>query len=909
MRHTDVVPTDRALVGRQSELARFGALCAQSGAGGSGLLIEGDPGVGKTALVDEYERMARERGMRVLRTSGTPDESAAPFSGLHLLLHPLRAEIPGLPEPQRDALEVAFGARSGETPTTFLAGVATLTLLSDASREHPLLVIGEDLHWLDPASRQTLLMVARRVSSDPVIVVMTTRGGQEAVGAEAIERVRLAPLSFIDANALLDSRSDSPDGTERRILLELADGNPLALVELSVASLRVADLNVVPLTRRLELAFAGRYGELPLEARLGVLAGSLGCDSIDDTTAAIARVLGGAPSRDWLGSADAAGLLEPVQGRIRLRHPLVRSAVASAAQPEERSTMLRALVATIADPARTVWWRAELPTGTDPGLAAELALIGEVALGAGDAALALRALRRAAELSVLSPARIERLLLAADAAARAGAHRTALGLLDQADADTDDSRTRARTAWMRELLPVQESALARGDLRPATSAIEGMRRSGDADAALDALLHLASIAWDHSNHSDPGLVISEAARAFDLDPDEPRTLLLEAVMNPAGRGDDVIARIRDHADLDPDDAQGAWYLGYALNLCGEIEAAAEYLQRAVEGFRAYGGRALLPHALMGLSWICFLQGRFERGRACIDECVTIAIDAEDPGLATAARMALAWYDALDGVVPDRDAIAGSSSLAALALEAQSPRATLVFAEGCAALVGGRPRDAERALRRLADPDDGVYNLMFRIVSLPDLVEAAVLLGHRPLAEAQVAAISEIQEGWHAPVLRAALGYSRIVLCDDALLDEESDGLERHPLPIPFLQARAHLHLGTRLRRMRRTVDSRIQLRKALALFERFPATTWAQRAREELRAGGERLPDVAPSGRHVLTPQELRVAELAARGLSNREIAERLFLSPRTIGAHLYTAFRKLGISAREQLGSVLRPE
>jgi DNA-binding CsgD family transcriptional regulator len=571
--------------------------------------------------------------------------------------------------------------------------------------------------------------------------------------------------------------------------------------------------------------------------------------------------------------------------------------------------MLRALVATIADPARTVWWRAELPTGTDPGLAAELALIGEVALGAGDAALALRALRRAAELSVLSAARIERLLLAADAAARAGAHRTALGLLDQADADTDDSRTRARTAWMRELLPVQESALARGDLRPATSAIEGMRRSGDADAALDALLHLASIAWDHSNHSDPGLVISEAARAFDLDPDEPRTLLLEAVMNPAGRGDDVIARIRDHADLDPDDAQGAWYLGYALNLCGEIEAAAEYLQRAVEGFRAYGGRALLPHALMGLSWICFLQGRFERGRACIDECVTIAIDAEDPGLATAARMALAWYDALDGVVPDRDAIAGSSSLAALALEAQSPRATLVFAEGCAALVSGRPRDAERALRRLADPDDGVYNLMFRIVSLPDLVEAAVLLGHRPLAEAQVAAISEIQEGWHAPVLRAALGYSRIVLCDDALLDEESDGLERHPLPIPFLQARAHLHLGTRLRRMRRTVDSRIQLRKALALFERFPATTWAQRAREELRAGGERLPDVAPSGRHVLTPQELRVAELAARGLSNREIAERLFLSPRTIGAHLYTAFRKLGISAREQLGSVLRPE
>ncbi|MCC2033200.1 AAA family ATPase [Microbacterium allomyrinae] len=900
------MPTDRALVGRHSELVRFGALCANSDAGGSALLIEGDPGVGKTALVDEYERMARERGMGVLRTSGTPDESAAPFSGLHLLLHPLRERIPELPGPQRDALEVAFGVRSGETPTTFLAGVATLTLLSDASRARPLLVIGEDLHWLDPVSRQTLLMVARRVSSDPVIVVMTARGGHEAVEGETIERLRLAPLSFIDANALLDSRTDSPAGTERRMLLELADGNPLALVELPVAGLRVADVDVVPLTHRLELAFAGRYAELPGEARLGVLAGSLGCDSIDDTTTAIARVLGRAPSRDWLGVAATAGLIEPAQGRIGFRHPLVRSAVAGAAHPQERSTMLRALVDTIADPARTVWWRADLQTGTDPGLAEELMQLGEAALGARDAALALRALRRAADLTAPSPARIERLLLAADAAGRAGAHRTAFVLLDEADAETDDSRARSRAAWMRELLPVEEAALARGDLRPATTAIETMRRSGDADAALDALLHLASIAWDHSTHSDPGLVISEAARAFDLDPDEPRALLLAAVTDPAGRGDDVIARIRDRAVIEPDDAQADWYLGYALNLCGEVESAAEHLQRAVDGFRAHGNRALLPHALMGLSWICFLQGRFERGRACIDECLTIAIDAEDPGLATAARMALAWYDALDGAVPDRDAIAGSSPLAALALEAQSPRATLVFAEGCAALVGARPRDAERTLRRLADPEDGVYNLMFRIVSLPDLVEAAVLLGHRPLAQAQVAAMSEIQEGWHAPVLRAALGYSRIVLCDDARLDEEADRLERHPLPMPFLQARAHLHVGSRLRRMRRSADSRVHLRIALALFEGFPAAGWAERAREELRVGGVRLPDAAPSGTHVLTPQELRVAELAAAGLSNREIAERLFLSPRTIGAHLYTTFRKLGITAREQLGPAL---
>ena len=335
--------------------------------------------------------------------------------------------------------------------------------------------------------------------------------------------------------------------------------------------------------------------------------------------------------------------------------------------------------------------------------------------------------------------------------------------------------------------------------------------------------------------------------------------------------------------LRPDDAEGAWCLGYALNLCGEIEPAAEYLQRAVDGFRALGNRALLPHALMGLSWICFLRGRFAQGRAHIDECITIAVDSEDPGLG-AAHGGAAWYDALDGASPDRFRIADSSPIAALTLEAQAPRATLVFAEGVAALVSGRPRDAERVARRLADPGDVVYNLMFRIMSLPDLVDAAVLGGNRSTAETEVAAVADIHEGWHAPVLQAVLGYARIALTDDPLLDEASDAIHRHPLPMPFLQARAHLHIGSRLRRLRRHVDSRHHLHIALKLFEEFPALKWAERTREELRASGERLPDAEPSRSHVLTPQELRVAELAAGGLSNREIAERLFLSPRTIG-------------------------
>jgi DNA-binding CsgD family transcriptional regulator len=891
-------------------MALFDEMCSNVDATGSALILEGDPGVGKTALVDEFEQHALRRGFRVLRTYGSPDESALPYSGLHILLRPFRDSISELPRPQRDALDIAFGVREGEPSTTFVAGVAALTLLSDAARTQPLLVLAEDLHWIDPASRQTLLMVARRVSSDPILMVMSTRIGREGIEAENIERLHLGPLAFIDCNALLDARPDRPGGTDRRMLLELADGNPLALVELPLVDPRSGALDVVvPLTRRLELAFAGRYAELPRPARLGVLAGALGCDSMTEATTAAARVLGETPSDDWLGAAALAGLLQPARDEIAFRHPLVRSAIAGAADPGERSAMLRALVDTIGEPSRTIWWRADLASGPDDELAGELAGVGAAGLAAGDAALAMRALRRSAELTTDSATRVDRLLRAADAASRAGGHRIALVLLEQADAETDDLRVRSRSAWMRELLPLEESPLAHGDLRPAAAAIEGMRRGGDAEEALGALLLLASIAWDHATHADPGLVIAEAARNFDLDPDEPRALLLAAVTQPAERGDEVIARIRDHVTIEGDDAMGAWYLGYALNLCGEVHPAAEYLQRAVDGYRASGNRALLPHALMGLSWICFLQGRFAQGRASIEECLTIAIDVEDPGLGAAARTALAWYHARDGIPPDPEAIAGPSALGALTLEAQAPRATLVFAAGTAALVTGHPREAERVLGRLADPDDIVYNLMFRIVSLPDLVEAAILSGHAAVAEAQTAAIAAVHERWRAPVLEAAVRYAQLVIADDSQLEEASERIERDPLPVPFLNARAHLHIGGRLRRLRRSAAGRHHLHSALTMFEEFPAARWAERARQELRASGERLPDAEPSGPHVLTSQELRVAQLAAAGLRNREIAEQLFLSPRTIGAHLYAAFRKLGISTREQLPAVLDPE
>ncbi len=323
--------------------------------------------------------------MRVLRTAGTPDESAEPYSGLHLLLRPLRDQIPSCREPQRDALDVAFGVRDGDPPTTFLAGVAALTLLSDAASAHPLLVIGEDLHWLDPASRQTLLMVARRVSSDPMLVVMTARGGHDAVEADMIERLHLAPLSFIDANAVLDTRPDRPEGADRRVLLELADGNALALVELRSLAPARRRLQLVPLTHRLELAFAGRYAELSPAARLGVLAAALGCESIEDATARWqGRSTVSRPATGWDGGA--AGLVEPVQGG-GLGVPASARALGRSERGGSRSnarSLLRALVDTISGSLAhgLVAGRPGSPALT-PTLAAELGSIGDAGLAGG----------------------------------------------------------------------------------------------------------------------------------------------------------------------------------------------------------------------------------------------------------------------------------------------------------------------------------------------------------------------------------------------------------------------------------------------------------------------------------------------------------------------------------------------
>jgi len=902
------VTTGGGLIGRNAEVTLFDSLCDELPRRGATLLIEGDAGIGKTSLVDEFERRATTREMRALRTSGAIPEATVPYAGLHMLLHPLRHRLPQLPAPQRNALEVVLGISSGDIQPALLTGIATLTLLSELSESGPVLVIADDMQWMDSASRSALLIALRRLAQDPVIAALTVRSGFR-VGQNAwMTDIILDPLSFVGANALLDRRSDNPTGAARRRLLETARGNPLALVELSATDATGDDATPQPLARRLELAFLDRFDDLTRPSRLTVLAAALADEcTLDEALSAVSRIVDAAPERAWATEAAAIGLLQLRRDEVRFRHPLVRSAVSSACSPAERDSMLQALCDTLAeDPGRTVWWRAELARSSDEDLADELDQLASRSAAGGDDLLAVRALRRAAALSADPAVAAERMLRAAESAARSGANAMAAELLQAATSRDADPLVLARAAWQRELLPIDDSALTAGDLLPALAAIDGIRHSGDPDRATAALIHLASIAWDHSTEAQPAAPLIDAVNALELPPDDPRALFLIAVTQPLERGDELLDRILHLPSLDTGDAQVSWQLGYALNMCGEIEVGARLLQRAVDLLSAESDTTLLPHALMGLSWMKILQGRFVDAQADIEQAAGFAVDLDDPHLASATQAAAAWYRSIDGIHPDFQAILEPRP-GAPAVQSRIILTTTTVADGMAAFVNGDHQRALATLSRVTDPDRPEFHLMFSVISAPDAAEAAIMLHDRPEAERRASAVDEIARSWHAPVVLATQRYLHMLLAADDHPDEVRADLARERLPMPYLHARAEHLVGTRLRRSRRITEARVHLRTAFEQFRTLGAAKWAERCRDELRATGDRMTGEPASGHHVLTPQELRISELAATGLTNRQIAQQLFLSPRTVGAHLYAAFPKLGVTERGQLPDALR--
>lgn len=894
------------VIGREREMAVLRDALRDVADGGSAFVVDGEAGIGKSSLVAEAIASANARGVRTITTTGTMAESAEPYAALHMLLYPLRAGIADLPGPQRRALDVAFGVENGVQPSPLLAGLAALTLLSDAAAERPLLVVAEDLHWIDAPSEWALRMMARRVGEDPIVMIMTTRN-TDLTETPGLQRLHLAPLDDSAAGALLDGIPGAPRGQARRDLVLRAEGNPLALYELG-RSASADGARERPVVGRVEREFAGRYAELDQSVRLAILAVALsGGSSAEEAARVAARAIGRFPAPTWTEQASASSLLEWVPPRaIRFRHPLVQSAVLATAPATARTAVLRSLVREHeGDPARTIWWRAELATGPDDPLADEIATLGDGRTAMSDPFAASRAYERAAELTSDVAGRVERRILAAELAGLSGRISDAAILVQRARDEAPDRLLAARAAWVAETLPTGRTGLAVGDLGPALHAVSEMQAAGGVEHATAALLYLAAIAWDHTAEANPGDPMLAVIEALALPDDDPRAILLAARTEPVARGDRVLELALASAPAATDE-ESAWLLGYALNLVGEIDTARVLLDRALASMRARGELRTFPQALMGTSMTTYLAGDVAGARVLAEQAASLGRDMGDAGFAAAARCALAWFDALDGAQPDVERIAGGTTAGAQVLRSSAMRATLLGAAGAAFLVSGRAVDALERLRCLFDAHHDAFNPSFAVMTSHDYVDAALESGNRADAEQRLADLEQLHARWHAPMVRTAIDYARLALAPDDELETAWATLQHDRWPMPYLRARALLRLGRRLRRAGRNDTARAVLHAALEGFEAMPAPAWADRARDAIRATGERLPASGRRSVELLTPQELRVCELAARGMSNRAIGEHLFVSPRTVGAHLYAAFQKLGISTRRQLPAVL---
>jgi len=912
--HTRSEPAP-ALVDRQRERATLDGLLGNLRSGrGRALVVRGEAGVGKSALLEYLVRSASD--MRVIWAVGVESEMELAFAGLHLLCVPLLDRLEGLPGPQRDALAVAFGLREGAAPDRFLVGLAVLTLLSEAAEDRPLLCLVDDAHWLDRASAQVLAFVARRLLADPVGLIFVTRDpGQELAGLPELE-VRGLPEE--DARGLLRSvvRVRLDGQVQDRILAE-TQGNPLALLELprglSPAQLAggfgLAGRQAVP--ARIEQSYRRRLEALPADTRSLLLVAA--AEPVGDPVlvrAAAGRL--GIPA-SAAEAAEADGLAE-FGTRVRFRHPLVRSAVyRSAALPDRRAAHLALAEVTDRDldPDRRAWHLAAAAAGPDEQVAAELERSAGRAQARGGMAAAAAFLQRAAALTTQPGPRAARALVAAYANLQAGGFDAALELVAAAEAGPLDDLQRARAGLLRGQVALFASALGEAPVLLLQAARQfepldgGLARQTYLDAWL-AAFYAGQFAQAGNLHD-----VSRAARSAPPPPDPPapHDLLLDglAVLVTDG-GAAAAPMLRQAARVFAEEEiaveeglRWGWVATIAACVLWDVENWQSIALRQLQSAREAG---LLAHLMvyvdtLGVSatWC----GQFATAASLIVEADAIA-EATGTRFARYTAVILAGF---------RGAEAEATRLIeVVAKDAQAARqgAGAQWCQlGSAILYNGLGR-YEKALEEARQASEQAPGLHISAFALPELIEAASRTGQARVA---ADALDRLAAATSIGQTDSGLGIyarSRALLSDgedaETSYREATERLGRTPLR-PEL-ARAHLLYGEWLRRQGRRADARAQLRTAHDMFDAIGMEAFAERARGELAATGETARQRTIEARDMLTPQEAQIARLARDGLSNPEIAAQLFLSVRTIEWHLRKVFTKLEISSRLQLQRAL---
>jgi DNA-binding CsgD family transcriptional regulator len=903
------------LLGRLEEQQLLTSLLDDVSIRGQALVLRGEPGIGKSRLLSEAAGEARDRGMTILTTAGVQSEAHLPFAGLHQLLRPVRGRAADLPSVQHAALDAAFGMTDEVAPEHYRIAMAALDLVSDVAADAPVLLVVEDAHWLDRPTSDALAFLARRIESDPILLLAATRDGYPSVLLDAgLPEHTLAGLDEVTAAALLDAAAPDLPLVARTQILRGAAGNPLALLELPTVAGRHEDQQSasggLPLTERLEHAFAARVADLPEGTRLVLLVAALNDeDTLSEILRAAGAVAGTQLDVDAAASAAEAGIVDTDLQSIRFRHPLIRSAIAQSAGLADRRRVHEALADELGDhPDRRAWHRAALLSGEDEDVAVELEQAGTRARQQGATPVAVTAMRRAAELGEPS-SRSRRLLCAAGFAVELGRPDVVVPLLDEVSRLDLGVLDRARVTW------VEETALTRPldgkRFAALIAAAEQAGAAGDHDLHVSLLWLVASRAW----WVDPGpevrrALIDAARRLGDADAEDPRVFAVHAYADPLGHAGGVLARL-ERAALDAGhvDTDAASFFGPAALVVGAFDLGNDFLATAIHGLRTEGRLGHLPRLLTLHSSMAARIGDWDVALPGAEEARRLAQELGEPQWQAAADTVVSLVAAMRGDEEQALLMAAQAEAVAEPVGANITMAFAQFGKVLAALAGGRHADAYAYAERLFDPNDSAYHPVISSWLIADLADAARHIDRVDAARervAQVAASAGERPGtWIALGLRHA----------NALLAELADAGDRFDEALagdlsrwPFQRARIQLAYGQWLRRQRRVANSRAVLRAARDTFDALGCTQWGDQARGELRASGERSRRRAPEARDQLTPQELQIAQLAAEGLSNREIGERLFLSHRTISTHLYRVFPKLGITSRSELSSALGP-
>jgi DNA-binding CsgD family transcriptional regulator len=902
------------LVGRSTDLDVMRSFTGRSAAAGGALVVVGDPGVGKTALLDDAAADSEAAGVRILRATGVEFEADVSYASLNELLLTETGSIRSLGQDQAVALETALGRRVSQPPDRLVVADAVQALLRQVAQARPLLLVVDDLQWLDRASAAVLGLVARRLVGSSVGLLGSMRPAHGGFFERSgLDEHPLAPLTDEQSSQLLDSRFPGLAQHVRRHVLAVAQGNPLALLELPGVVASAArgkgswQSAPLPLSRRLQLTFASRLASLPRDARDALLLAAL--EGTGDLHVLHAAQPGGFVA--GLALAERAGMLrvDDLRGRVEFSHPLTRSAIVSRSTAAERRRAHRRLAAACDDPDRRAWHLAHAAIGLDETAAASLENAAYRLLQRGDAVGAVAALARSAFLSPARSSRARRLADAAYAGARLwGGLPAADGVLREA-ARTDPQGFGSLDAAVATAFVILN---ADGDVTTAHRMLAGALEDVSAGTALtfQARAALSTLMYICLFGSQEGPWVTFDAATARLGDRVPRSIAVcrQTCGDPARAGSQAYEDLTrllagiDHEE-DPAEVIAIGVAGFFVDRMTEARAA---LERVVRQGRESEEVFLVMQAQPILGFEAFFRGRWDEAEQHFTDALTLIRQHGYRLYEWISGYGLALIAAARG---DDEA---TRKRTAEYLRWAVPRGVQIVRYLCGhalVLAAFGHQNYEQAYQEaVAVSPPGVVPAYCppALWLFLDVVEAAVRTNRAEEATAHVAMA-------HAAGLDRISERQRFLLhAADALVADDAEAPVHFQRALavpgaaqwPFDYARVELLYGEYLRRVRDPGAARRHLDDALAVFERLGAATWAAYARDELRAAAGRTRNPARSA--SLTTRELLIAELAASGLTNKEIGGRLFLSSRTVGDHLYHIFPKLGITSRAGLRDAL---